>query len=81
MCAYATFSRRKEAVTVVPISALVPTYSADLVLIEVAPWIFEARTIGISLLDDGQVIVASGLKVGERVVVRGVASLLASQSH
>jgi multidrug efflux pump subunit AcrA (membrane-fusion protein) len=50
-------------------------------LVEVAPWIFEARTIRISLLDDGQVIVASGLKVGERVVVRGVASLLGSRSH
>jgi multidrug efflux pump subunit AcrA (membrane-fusion protein) len=81
MYAYATFSRRKEAVTMVPISALVPTYSTDLVLVEVAPWVFEARTVGISFLDDGQVIVASGLKVGERVVVRGVASLLASRSQ
>jgi cobalt-zinc-cadmium efflux system membrane fusion protein len=81
MDAYAMFSQRKEAVTVVPISALVPTYSMDLVLVETAPWVFEARTVGISFLEDGQVIVASGLKVGERVVVRGVASLLASRSH
>jgi membrane fusion protein, heavy metal efflux system len=81
MYAYATFSRRKEAVTVVPISALLPTYSMDFVLVEVAPWVFEARTIGISLLKDGQAIVVSGLKVGERVVVRGAASLLASRSQ
>jgi cobalt-zinc-cadmium efflux system membrane fusion protein len=79
--AYATFTRWKEAAIVVPISALVPTYSMDLVLVEVAPWIFEARAVRVGQLEGGQAIVESGLNVGERIVVKGSGMVLAARSH
>lgn len=81
MFAYTTFFGRKETVPVVPSSALVPTYKGDLVFVEAEPWVFEARDIGIGLLEGSQVVVAFGLKVGDRVVVRGSVLLLESQAQ
>jgi hypothetical protein len=81
MFAYATFFGPKETVSMVPISALVPMYALDLVFVEVEPWIFEARAVGVGILEDSQDIVASGLKVGDRVVVRGSGLLLGSQAQ
>jgi len=81
MFAYATFFGTEENVPIVPASALVPTHIRDLVFVEVEPWVFELRHIGIGLLEGGQVIVTSGLKVGERVVVRGGALLLESKAQ
>jgi hypothetical protein len=52
-----------------------------LVFVEVEPWAFEARDIGIGLLEGSQVVVAFGLKVGDRVVVRGSVLLLESQAQ
>jgi cobalt-zinc-cadmium efflux system membrane fusion protein len=79
--AYATFTRWKEAAIVVPISALIPTYSMDLVLVEVAQGLFEARAVRVGQLEGGQVVVESGLDVGERIVVKGSGMVLAARSH
>jgi membrane fusion protein, heavy metal efflux system len=76
-----TFFGPKETVSMVPISALVPTYAIDLVFVEVEPWIFEARAVGVGLLEDSQDIVANGLKIGDRVVVGGGGLLLRSQAQ
>jgi len=81
MFGYATFLGPKETAPIVPIAALVPTYKKDLVFVEVEPWVFEAREIGISLLQHNEVVVARGLKIGDRVVVRGCALLLESQAQ
>jgi cobalt-zinc-cadmium efflux system membrane fusion protein len=81
MFAYATFFGPKETVSMIPISALIPTYAIDLVFIEVEPWIFEARAVGLGFLEDSQDIVANGLKVGDRVVVGGGGLLLRSQAQ
>ena len=81
MFGYATFLGSKETAPIVPIAALVPTYKKDLVFVEVEPWVFEAREIGISLLQHNEVVVARGLKIGDRVVVRGCALLLGSQAQ
>jgi membrane fusion protein, heavy metal efflux system len=81
MFAYLTFFGPKETVSMVPISALVPTYAIDLVFVEVEPWIFEARAVGVGLLEDSQDIVANGLKIGDRVVVGGGGLLLRSQAQ
>jgi cobalt-zinc-cadmium efflux system membrane fusion protein len=81
MFAYLTFFGPKETVPMVPISALVPTYAIDLVFVEVEPWIFEARAVGVGLLEDGQDIVANGLKIGDRIVVGGGGLLLRSQAQ
>ena len=35
------------------------------------PWTFEARTVAIDFQEGEQAIVGSGLKAGERVVVKG----------
>jgi hypothetical protein len=76
-----TFFGPKETVPMVPISALVPTYAIDLVFVEVEPWIFEARAVGVGLLEDSQDIVANGLKIGDRIVVGGGGLLLRSQAQ
>jgi membrane fusion protein, heavy metal efflux system len=81
MFAFVTFFGPNETVSMVPISALLPTYAIDLVFVEVEPWIFEARAVGIGLLEDSQDIVANGLKVGDRVVMRGGGLLLRSQAQ
>jgi cobalt-zinc-cadmium efflux system membrane fusion protein len=81
MFAYATFFGPKETVSMIPISALLPTHAMDLVFVEVEPWIFEARAVGIGLLEGSRDIVANGLKVGDRVVVRGGGLLLGYQVH
>jgi membrane fusion protein, heavy metal efflux system len=81
MFAYLTFFGPKETVSMVPISALVPTYAIDLVFVEVEPWVFEARAVGVGLLEDSQDIVANGLKIGDRIVVGGGGLLLRSQAQ
>jgi cobalt-zinc-cadmium efflux system membrane fusion protein len=81
MFAYVTFFGPKETVSMIPMSALVPTRAMNLVFVEVEPWIFEARAVGIGLLEGSRDIVANGLKVGDRVVVRGGGLLLGYQAH
>jgi cobalt-zinc-cadmium efflux system membrane fusion protein len=41
------------------------------VLVETAPWTFEARNVDIAFQQGDEVVLRDGLKPGERVVVRG----------
>jgi cobalt-zinc-cadmium efflux system membrane fusion protein len=73
MSASVTF-RLNETVTMVPISALV--LNRTMAFVEVEPWVFETRAVGLSRLAGSQAIVASGLRIGDRVVAAGAARLL-----
>jgi cobalt-zinc-cadmium efflux system membrane fusion protein len=44
---------------------------ANQVLVEVAPWTFEARTVDIDFQQGDQAVLKSGVKAGDRVVVKG----------
>jgi cobalt-zinc-cadmium efflux system membrane fusion protein len=76
---YATvrFLGLKETVPIIPVAALVSNQST--VFVEIAPWVFEARAVRLQSLEDGQAVVASGVKVGDRVAMPGRALLLALQ--
>ena len=71
MFADATFVAPKRMVQVVPTLALVLKDESDRVFVEVAPWTFEARTVEVNFQQGDQAIVESGLKAGERIVVKG----------
>ena len=71
MFANATFLAPKHMVRVVPTLALVLKDESDQVFVEVAPWTFEARTVEVGFQQGDQAIIASGLKAGERIVVKG----------
>ena len=71
MFADATFVAPKRMVQVVPTFALVLKDESDRVFVEVAPWTFEARTVEVNFQQGDQAIVESGLKAGERIVVKG----------
>jgi cobalt-zinc-cadmium efflux system membrane fusion protein len=71
MFANATFLAPEQTMPVVPTTALVLRNESDQVFVEVAPWVFEARPIEIAFQQGNEVIVARGLKAGERVVVKG----------
>lgn len=59
-----------EAVEV-PTSALLMNNDNTTVFVEVRPWVFERRTVELGREDGATVRIVSGLKAGERVVVRG----------
>jgi cobalt-zinc-cadmium efflux system membrane fusion protein len=71
MFANATFLAPKQMVQVVPTLALVLKDESDQVFVEVAPWTFEARTVEVGFQQGDQAIIESGLKAGERIVVKG----------
>jgi membrane fusion protein, heavy metal efflux system len=71
MFADATFLAPKRMMEAVPTSALVLKNETDQVFVEVAPWTFEARPVGVSFQQGDQAIIESGLKVGESIVVKG----------
>ena len=71
MFANVSFYAPVRKVAVVPTSALVVKDDANQVLVEVKPWTFEARTVDIDFQQGDQVVLKSGLKAGERVVVKG----------
>ena len=56
-------------------SALVPGVDTDTVFVETASGIFAARPVQVAARFEKQVRVASGLKVGDRVVVQGAMAL------
>ena len=60
---------------VVADSALVPGVETDTVFVETASGIFAARPVHVAARFEKQVRVASGLKVGDRVVVQGAMAL------
>jgi cobalt-zinc-cadmium efflux system membrane fusion protein len=71
MFANATFLAPKQNMLVVPTTALLLKDESDRVFVEVAPWTYEPRTVVVGLLQDDLAVVTSGLKAGERIVVKG----------
>ena len=55
----------------VPASALLMNNDSTTVFVEVAPWTFERRAVQTGTEDGDMVGIVSGLRAGERVVVRG----------
>jgi cobalt-zinc-cadmium efflux system membrane fusion protein len=71
MFANATFFAPPRRLPVIPTTALVLRDEADCVFVEVEPWVFESRSVETSFQEGDEAIVGRGLKVGERVVVKG----------
>jgi membrane fusion protein, heavy metal efflux system len=71
MFATANFQAASRKMPVVPTSALVLKDDASQIFVETAPWTFEARTVDIAFQQGDQVMIASGVKAGERIVVKG----------
>ena len=71
MFANVSFITPAQPMTVVPTAALVMKDDADRVFVEVAPWTFEPRPVEIDAQQADLAIVKSGLKVGDRVVIKG----------
>jgi cobalt-zinc-cadmium efflux system membrane fusion protein len=71
MFANVSFFAPKQTMPVIPTMSLVLKDDMDHVFVEVAPWIFEARPVEIGFQQGDQSIVKSGLKAGDRIVVRG----------
>ena len=77
MSASVRFLGLKETLPIIPVAALVSNQST--VFVEIAPWVFEARAVRLHRQEDGQAVLASGVKVGDRVAMPGRALLLALQ--
>ncbi|HEY1392874.1 MAG TPA: efflux RND transporter periplasmic adaptor subunit [Methylibium sp.] len=71
MFATARFAVPQAAQVVVPTSALLMNNDSVTVFVESAPWTFVRRTVELGTEDGERVRILSGLKSGERVVVRG----------
>jgi membrane fusion protein, heavy metal efflux system len=71
MFAEATFVAPSLARLTVPTSALLMTNEHTNVFVEVADWAFERREIEITYQEGNEAVVRSGLKAGDRVVVKG----------
>jgi len=71
MFANVTFHAPVQRAPVIPASALVLKDDANEVLVETAPWTFEARAVDIAFQQGDDVVLRDGLKPGERVVVKG----------
>lgn len=70
MFAEARFEAPPVSRLLVPTSALLMTNDATSVFVEVADWAFERRNIEIAYQEGAAVAIKSGLRPGERVVVR-----------
>jgi cobalt-zinc-cadmium efflux system membrane fusion protein len=71
MFANVSFYAPVRSVPVVPTSALVLKDDANQVFVETAPWTFEPRNVDIEFQQGDEVVLAGGVKPGERVVVKG----------
>jgi cobalt-zinc-cadmium efflux system membrane fusion protein len=56
---------------IVPTSALLINNDAVTVFVEVAPWIFERRSVRTEAETGDSVVVTSGVEGGDKVVIRG----------
>ena len=70
MFAKVTFLERTHSAIVVPTTAVIQSGFDSRVFVEVAPWPFEPRVLQLGAQIESQVEVRSGLKAGERVVVK-----------
>jgi membrane fusion protein, heavy metal efflux system len=75
MFADATFVAPPVSRAMVPTSALLMTNDRTSVFVEVAEWAFERRDIEVSYQEGPAVAVKSGLRPGERIVVKGAVRL------
>ena len=71
MFATAMFQAEARTFAVAPTSALVLNGDATQVYVETAPWRFEPRTVDIAFQQGEQAFITSGIKVGDRIVVKG----------
>src|SRR5215470_2201043 len=71
MFANATFAAPPVSQLIVPTSALLMTNDRTSVFVEVSDWAFERRNIEIAHQEGAAVAVRSGIRPGERVVVKG----------
>jgi len=71
MFANVTFFAPSQMMPIVPTTALVLKDDANQVFVEVAPWTFAAVPVEIGFQQGEEAVVQSGLKVGDRVVVKG----------
>lgn len=71
MFANATFFAARQMAPVVPTTALVLKDDVNQVYVEVAPWSFEARPIEVGFEQGDDAVIQSGLKAGDRVVMKG----------
>jgi membrane fusion protein, heavy metal efflux system len=72
MFANATFVAPAVSRLTVPTSALMMTNDRTSVFVEAAPWTFERRDVAIDYQEGGDAaVIKSGLRPGERVVVKG----------
>lgn len=75
MFASVTFYAPVQKVPVVPTSALVLKDDETQVFVETAPWTFEAHDVDIGFQQGSEAALTRGVKVGDRIVVRGGALL------
>jgi cobalt-zinc-cadmium efflux system membrane fusion protein len=75
MFATATFIAPSVENVVVPTSALLMTYDKTSVFVEVAEWAFERREVQIGYQVGSTAAIKSGLRAGERIVVKGAVRL------
>lgn len=71
MFATATFAAAPPPQVLVPESALLMNNDSTTVLVEVAPWTFERRTVQLGDDEGTGTRVLAGLRAGDRVVVKG----------
>jgi cobalt-zinc-cadmium efflux system membrane fusion protein len=71
MFANVSFHAPVRKAPVVPTSALLLKDDLSQVLVEVAPWTFEPRTVDIEFQQGEQAVLRSGVAAGERIVVKG----------
>ena len=55
----------------IPISAVLMNDDTTSVYVETSPWTFQQRNVQLGAEDGNNVRILSGLKVGERIAVRG----------
>ncbi|HTW38608.1 MAG TPA: efflux RND transporter periplasmic adaptor subunit [Steroidobacteraceae bacterium] len=71
MFATVTLFGPRAAQVILPASALLMNNDRTTVFIATAPWTFERRAVQLGLTEGSSVAIDSGVKPGERVVVRG----------
>jgi cobalt-zinc-cadmium efflux system membrane fusion protein len=71
MFANVTFFASPQTVLVVPTTALVLKKDSNRVFLETTPWTFEPRLVKTGFQQNDQIVIQEGLKLGDRVVVKG----------
>jgi cobalt-zinc-cadmium efflux system membrane fusion protein len=75
MFANAAFAAPSESRLFVPTSALLMTNDSTSVFVEVAEWAFERRNVEIAYQEGATAAIKSGVRPGDRVVIRGAVRL------